>query len=101
MKVFYKELQDMTGLIQKTKEETEQWTKEKAQIEKDIQVKEEEIQEEKENCQMRVSTIMDQWICYGNDEGCLKVESVAIDSYRITLSLQVKFKFINDSRHPL
>ena len=88
MKVFYKELQDMTGLIQKTKEETEQWTKEKAQIEKDIQVKEEEIQEEKENCQMRVSTIMDQWICYGNDEGCLKVESVTIDSYRITLSLQ-------------
>lgn len=101
MKVFYKELQDMTGLIQKTKEETEQWTKEKAQIEKDIQVREEEIQEEKENCQMRVSTIMDQWICYGNDEGCLKVESVTIDSYRITLSLQVKFKFINDSRHRL
>ena len=56
--------------LDNVKKQREQWTREiKPKIEKDMEQRQEKLQEEYEKFQMAVSDVMDKWICQVNDEG--------------------------------
>ena len=63
--------------LDNVKKQREQWTREiKPKIEKDMEQRQEKLQEECEKFQMAVSDVMDKWICQVNDEGQFSIKKM-------------------------